>query len=152
MANSSLIYILFLAAATASLQLLSFVSWEISEAKDSTEHTERHVLLLQEPCSSADSRCNEMFDCSIDVIDGETSTLVSLFTLPLRLRVVDCLTSMIEGAVLVARCACGEKEGGVREERDAKYTIRLAGSIPFFLVSLLYNCPEFESRQKNTEK
>lgn len=123
MANSSLIYILFLAAATASLQLLSFVSWEISEAKDSTEHTERHALLLQEACSSADSRYNEMFDCSIDVIDGETSTLVSLFTLPLRLRVVDCLTSMIEGAVLklVARCACGEKEGGVREERDAKY-------------------------------
>ena len=109
MAIGNLIYILFLAVSVASLQLLN-ISWEMPE-KAYGDVNSKH--------------CDEILKCDENIINGESSTLVTFFTSPMRVR-VDGLKSLMEraGSKLV-KSICVEKDIAVPEREAEFYTIRL---------------------------
>jgi len=118
MATGNLIYILFLAVSVASLQLLN-ISWEMPE-KACSQH------------------CDEILKCDENIINGESSTLVTFFTSPMRVR-VDGLKSLMERAgPKLVKSICVEKDIAVPEREAEFYTIRLrlgSGEVNYFLPS-----------------
>ena len=122
MAIGNLIYILFLAVSVASLQLLN-ISWEMPE-KDYGDVNSQH--------------CDEILKCDENIINGESSTLVTFFTSPMRVR-VDGLKSLMERAgPKLVKSICVEKDIAVPEREAEFYTIRLrlgSREVNYFLLS-----------------